>query len=116
MTNGSASLPNDLREFIDSAKWTFAKTMPEWPHEYIVRERVDEDFFVRLVRHIREHGYGGKFYQKSITYYDDRGMTYWTMGAPLDETIIVNRCKKEDSYEYRLQKGKLPESKGIEAA
>ena len=44
--------PVDLRDFVDSAKWTFAKTMPEWPHEYIVRERVDEELFVTLVQHI----------------------------------------------------------------
>jgi hypothetical protein len=108
----SVSFPDALREFIDSSQWTFAKTMPEWPHEYIVRERVDENLFVQLVRHIRANGYEGKFYWKSITYYDDSGLVYWTMGAPIEETTIINRCKKENSYEYRLLKGTLPESKG----
>jgi hypothetical protein len=82
--------------------------MPQWPHEYIVRGRVDEQLFVRLVCHIRANGYQGKFYRKSITYYDADGMVYWTMGAPLEETIVINRCRKEDSYEYRLRKGTLP--------
>jgi|WetSurMetagenome_2_1015567.scaffolds.fasta_scaffold08471_6 hypothetical protein len=27
----SVALPGALREFVDSSKWTFAKTMPEWP-------------------------------------------------------------------------------------
>jgi len=116
--HSSTELPDALREFIDSSQWTFAKTMPEWPHEYIVRERVDETLFVQLVRHIRANGYEGKFYRKSITYYDDDddddgGLVYWTMGAPLEETIIINRCRKENSYEYRLLKGTLPESKSI---
>jgi hypothetical protein len=97
--------PVDLRVFVESAEWTFAKTMPEWPHEYIVRERVDEVLFVTLVQHIREYGYEGKFYSKTMTYYDEDDRVYWTMGAPLDETIIVNRCKKEDSYESRLRNG-----------
>ena len=35
-------MPPDLRTFVDEQEWTFAKTMPEWPHEYIVRDRVDE--------------------------------------------------------------------------
>ena len=109
MTNSSVPLPDVLREFIDSTHWTFAKTMPLWPHEYIVRGRVDEDLFVRLVRHIREHGYEGRFYRKRMTYYEDRGLVYWTMGAPLDETIIINRCRKEDTYEQRLLSGMLPE-------
>jgi hypothetical protein len=111
--HSSTELPDALREFIDSSQWTFAKTMPEWPHEYIVRGQVDENLFVQLVRHIRANGYEGKFYRKSITYYDDGGLVYWTMGAPLEETIIVNRCRRENSYEYRLQKGTLPESKSI---
>ena len=102
------SFSPELLAFVNEQKWVFAKTMPEWPHEYIVRERVDEELFERLVRHIRRHGYEGKFYQKTLTYYDDGGMMYWTMGAPLEQTTIINRCKKEDSYECRLQNGTLP--------
>jgi hypothetical protein len=115
MNNSTITLPNVLQVFIDHTQWTFAKTIPEWPHEYIVRSRVDDVLFEQLFCHIREHGYEGKFYQKTIIYYDDRGMIYWTMGAPLDETIIINRCKKEDTYECRLRKGTLPEFKDIGA-
>ena len=103
------SFSQDLRDFVNRETWTYAKTMPEWPHEYIVRERVDEDLFVQLVKHIRTHGYEGNFYSRKITYYDEGGLTYWTMGAPIDETIIVNRCKKENTYEVRLAEGKLPD-------
>ena len=106
----STPLPDELREFIRSSNWTFAKTMPKWPHEYIVRGHVDERLFVELVCYIRQHGYEGTFYQKSITYFDDGGMVYWTMGSPISETTIVNRCKKEDSYEYRRLNSTLPAS------
>ena len=102
-------LPTELREFIGQETWTYAKTMPEWPHEYIVRERVDEGLFVQLVKHIRAHGYEGTFYSRKITYFDEDGLTYWTMGAPVEETIIINRCKKEDTYEVRLAEGRLPD-------
>ena len=40
---------------------------------------------------------------------DEDGLTYWTMGTPIEETIIINRCKKEDTYEVRLAEGRLPE-------
>ena len=66
---------------------------------------------MRLARHIREHGYVGRFYRKHVTYYEDRGMVYWTMGAPLDETTIINRCRREDTYERRLLNGTLPQAK-----
>jgi hypothetical protein len=87
-------LPDALRKFVDTSKWTFVRMMPEWPHEYIVREKLDENFFVQLVRHIRTNGYEGKFHRKNITYDDDGGLVYWTMGAPLEETTIINRFKK----------------------
>ena len=108
MVNRLKKLPDSLQEFIDSLKWTFAKTMPEWPHEYIVRENVDEDLFIKLVFFIRANGYEKKFYKKDITYYEYGGLVYWTMGAPLEETTIINRCKKTDSYGYRLKNGTLP--------
>ena len=112
MTEDSMKLPDALRAFVDQEAWTFAKTMPKWPHEYIVRDRVDRDLFIRLVQHIREHGYEGQFYSRSITYFDEDGMTYWTMGEPVDETIIINRCPKENTYERRLKNGTLPDQLG----
>lgn len=102
------SFPPELLAFVTEQRWVFAKTMPQWPHEYIVRKRVDEKLFEQLAKHILTHGCKGRFYQKAITYYDEAGMVYWTMGAPLDETTIINRCRKEDSYEYRLRHGTLP--------
>ena len=102
------SLSAVLNDFIKSETWVYANTMPEWPHKYIVRERVDEKLFTELVKHIRANGYEGKFYVKSLTYYDEDGMVYWTMGEPIEETVIINRCKEDDTYENRLQKGLLP--------
>ena len=100
--------PPPLKTFVDGEQWTFAKTYAAtWPHEYIVRERVEEGMFVRLVEYIREHGYEGRFYRKVMTYFEDDGWVYWTMGSPIEETVIVNRCRKEDTYEYRLEHGTL---------
>ena len=110
MTTNSIPLTNVLQEFIDSVKWTFAKTMPEWPHEYIVRDRVDENLFMMLVQHIRSQGYEAKFYEETYTYYDHSGMVYWTMGEPLGETTVINRCREEDTYESRRLRGALPGS------
>lgn len=85
--------------------------MPEWPHEYIVKDKVDQNLFVELVTHIREFGYLGLYYQTKLTYFEEDGLVYWTMGAPIEETIIINRCKKESTYELRLKNGTLPEPK-----
>lgn len=105
----SLPFPKELRLFVEQETWTYAKTMPEWPHEYLVRERVDEELFVMMVKHIRKNGFQGRFYQKPITYFAEFGMIYWTMGAPIEETIIINRCKEEGSYENRRKNRTLPE-------
>ena len=108
MEKGEKPFSSQIKEFINHVRWTYARTMPEWPHEYIVRGKVDERLFVEMVKHIRKYGYQGYFYKRPITYFDEAGMTYWTMGEPLEKTIIINRCKKEDTYEERLKKGTLP--------
>ena len=107
----SNPLTENLKQFVRSCQWTFATTYATtWPHEYIVRAKVDESLFVQLVQHIRAHGYEGNFYDKLITYFDDDGMVYWTMGDPIEKTIIVNRCRKDQTYEYRLKHGTLPKT------
>ena len=84
-----------LRSMIERCEWTFAKTMPWAPHEYIVRGKcplTEEEFlyFIDMQRRfgIKEHW--GKYYNPYI-YVDD--YKYWTMGAPVEETIVMNRAK-----------------------
>ena len=93
----------ELSDFVNAVTWTYAKTMPEWPHEYIVRKQVDDELFEQLVHHIRANGYEGNFYKETHIFFDEGGKTYWTMGASLEETTIINRCKQEDTYERRIQ-------------
>lgn len=105
----SQELSTSLKLFVNNQSWVFAKTYAEtWPHEYIVRDKVDETLFVALVEHIRVNGYVGKFYKMDITYFDENGIVYWTMGDPIETTTIINRCAKEQSYEYRLAHDDLP--------
>ena len=56
--------PENIKQFIKSVTWTVAKTMPEWPHEYIVRKNVNEELFIQMVIQIRENGYVKKFTRK----------------------------------------------------
>ena len=73
----------DLRRFIGAERWKFAATLPDWPHEYLVRERVDRTLFERVVRHIRSNGYEGRFYEREVRYYEEEALVYWTIGAQL---------------------------------
>lgn len=102
------AFPEELRNFVREVKWTFAKTMSEWPHEYVVRERVDPNLFQQLAQHVRANGHEEAFYQETFIYFEEDGMLYWTMDALVSETTIINRCRKETSYKCRLKKGTLP--------
>ena len=107
--NETTRLPPSLRKFVDTERWTFAKTMPKWPHEYLVRDRVDARLFEELVHHISRNGEEQRFYHRTLVYFEEDGFLYWTMGAPVEETVIINRCKVEESYENRLKAGTLPQ-------
>ena len=103
---------DEIKAFINSSKWTYAKTMPLWQHHYIVRCPDNEVMFVKTVEYIRSHGYEGRFYKQKNMYFDDAEYSYWTMGNPIEETTIINRCLKEDTYEKRLANGMLPKKGG----
>lgn len=86
-----------LREMISRCDWTFAKTMPWCPHEYIVRGKcpLSEEEFLYFIG--MQRGYGkverwGKYITPYL-YIDD--YKYWTMGAPVEDTIVMNRAKVE---------------------
>ncbi len=113
MASRSLPLPMALQQFVDSARWTSSRAFPEWPHEYLLRWKADEALFVHTVRHIRKHGYATQFYQLRMTCYEDRGLVYCAMGAPLEAATLIVRCLKEDSFEARLENGTLPGYKDL---
>lgn len=68
--------PEEIEVFVESGEWIFAKMMPEWPHEYIVRRNINEKAFLNLVSFIRNHGYESPFYDRSYIYFEENGMVY----------------------------------------
>jgi hypothetical protein len=82
----------DGRAFIARAPWRFANTMSHIPHEYTVRGQTPDDEFDQFVRLIRRIGYERRFGTTTYTYLNIDGHRYWTMGAPLEATTIINRA------------------------
>lgn len=82
------------RKYINSVRWQYAKTMPKNPHEYTVRKwcpALDLEF-VWFVNEIRNHGIERRFFRQIYIYLRIDDKEYWTMGAPVDVTIIINRA------------------------
>jgi hypothetical protein len=91
---------NLMRNFINKFKWTYANTYAKiCPHEYIVKDKIDKghwDSFAELVRYIREKGFTANYISMSREYYILDDHYYWTMGAPVEDTSILNRAKLSD--------------------
>lgn len=87
---------NRIKKHINTVNWINAKTYSKTaPHEYIVRKNNPEleKEFIYFVEFIRENGYKKKYGRSTYTYLDIDGYKYWTMGAPIKITIIINREK-----------------------
>lgn len=84
-----------IRKMIARCQWTFAKTMPWCPHEYIVRGKcpLTEEEFLYFIDMQRSYGKVERWgkYITPYLYIDD--YKYWTMGAPVKDTIVMNRAK-----------------------
>ena len=92
--NEQAYFPMTLKEFsefVSHADWTFAKTMPHIPHEYTLKKNSPREVFDAAVVFIREQGEVRPWGKYVHTYLDHDGWTYWTMGAPVPATILINR-------------------------
>lgn len=77
-------------------RFTFAKTMSNIPHEWTCKhDWYNKDRFEDIVMFIRENGVKEKFYNKEYIYFYSNGYKYWTLGYPLEKTIIINRAKTE---------------------
>ena len=83
-----------LREMIVRCTWTFAKTMPWCPHEYIVRGKcpLTEDEFLYFIEMQRNYGKVERWGKYITPYLYIDGYKYWTMGAPMEETMVMNRA------------------------
>jgi hypothetical protein len=107
--SADAPFPDDVRRFVESTPWKFAKTYAAtWPHEYVVRTPENATVLVALARHVFEHGTDGRFYSRINKYHHEGGKVYWSMDSTREATTLINRCDEAQTYEARLAAGTLP--------
>ena len=93
-SKGNLVSDEEIRGFVSGSPWKFAKTMPSSPHWYTLRSAAGDDgSFVCFVQAIRSKGEKRRHGGRSYVYLDIDGFEYWTMGAPIAETILINRAK-----------------------
>jgi hypothetical protein len=99
----------DASSYILKARWQFARTMPQWPHEYTVRhwrEDLTGDFlaFVELIRRdgvVKPWPRDAVKPRYHLTYLEIDGWDYWTMGEPVAETALINRARVTSESEIQ---------------
>lgn len=90
----------ELAVWAETAYFYFAHTMPENPHEYCAKRDMNPETFVAVVEHIRQYGYKRKYRGSAYIQYDIGEWFYWTMGFPIEQTILINRkhiSRKDDA-------------------
>ena len=100
--------PKDLarvREYIAAFDWKFAKTMPQWPHWYVVRDwgrKRDFDFFAKF---IDKSGYLDQWGQNHWKYLVVDHFKYWVCddvlnrGKPKSNAWVIKEGKRYTARE-----------------
>lgn len=91
----------EFKAFVDSQKWTKAKTAKRNPHEYLVRDRMqgdDKRKFVEALVFIRMNGFLINFWKQGYILYYLEGHFYWSVCADISKETILNRNNAEDYY------------------
>jgi len=99
----SIAVKRAAAQLLLAAEWKFARTMPDNPHWYTLRETWSDDAsFISLVALIRKHGTVEVFKKRKYTVLRINEFKYWTMGAPISETILINKAMiaKDERADY----------------
>jgi hypothetical protein len=76
--------------YVDAQTWTFARTMPKWPHEYVLIWKSTAPWTqLRVLAFIRAVGEPRRWGRKTHHYWTHGEHEYWAM--PPRETILNRR-------------------------
>ena len=88
----------EVADALEAADWIYAKTMPQWPHEYTLRRAWTQPLpFEAVVQFIYDNGYRELFEPTGNTFVrlNVGPRKYWPMNAPAAETILINRALRD---------------------
>jgi len=85
---------------LEKLQFRFAKTMPEIPHEYVVRTQHNESDYVELFETIVMLGVIETFKGRCYRYwYAGDGYKYWAMTTDIAQSQVINRARVASSSE-----------------
>jgi hypothetical protein len=88
-----------------------ATSMPEIPHQYVVRNKANNKHFIALFHTIEEQGVFEMWHGRKFQYwYRGDGWKYWRMDKELAKATIINRALVSTDGD---QQHKLPQPKRV---
>ena len=81
---------DEVRSFVAKCSWVDTRSGGEL-HQYTFRTEFDELEFLRMAEFIRQYGYDGMYHGMLWRYLDFDGLFYFTCGAGLRTTSVLNR-------------------------
>lgn len=97
LTNPSKDQVARARAYIDSMEWRFSRTMPQWPHWYVVRDWGSVREFDFVDRLIQRFGYDDPWGNRRNRYLVIGKFKYWVdddvlnRGAPISNAEVRKR-------------------------
>lgn len=90
----------EIVAILNDHEWKFAKTFKyKAPHWYTLREKWNDDpLFDTIVQAVRDNAKTEYFWRKPFEVLTFEGWKYWSMGAPIDETILINKAFDSGQY------------------
>jgi len=101
----------EFLNYVSQVNWRFCKSMPNWPHFYIVEKELPNQVVYQAARaFVKDSGKVGKFFDMDVHYFDVNGWTYWAspLAKKTEDQYMLNRCKTEYSYDSLAKSGSLP--------
>jgi len=95
----------EIKDDVDMAKMeiSFAKTMPDIPHYYVVRDKQDAEGIIeydKLWYALLKYGTMGRWaYYRQVYYYRGDGYKYWTYTNKPENSILINVARLDGRKE-----------------
>ncbi len=86
-------------ELLESRRWRFAKTMPDIPHEYVLKDRWEGAVrFERVAAYLKERGRRERWRRWWNHYLYLSGYKYWAL--PVEDATVLNRQRVDGPSPY----------------
>ena len=97
---------DDVKKYIQSVRWQYAKTYVTAPHEYPVLDWKPETKkqMIDFANFILANGYKEQFYSKTFTVLQIDEYKYWSMDFPTENTDLINRTFIDDERKAKIVK------------